>query len=164
MPQHHQQAVLNLAYIERKQIKDIFLPWQDVTHVRRTDSMEEVVPVVFSSGHTRLPVVDNGEIVGILHTKEFLALRETGAKDWSSTIRPVIKVQANDPVLPTLRSMQAKRNHMVAVFSSSGVRLGIVTLEDILEEIWGEMYDEDEDSAIRKIFSDRVKSRGPRKA
>ena len=159
LPQHHQQAILNLARIERKQIKDILLPWKEVAFVRRADSMDEVVPMVFASGHTRLPVIDNGGVAGLLHTKEFLALRETGVKDWQSIIRPVIRVKASDSLLSTLRLMQAQRSHIAAVFSPVGERLGIVSLEDITEEIWGDIYDEDEDSSIRKIFADRVKSR-----
>ncbi len=55
--------------------------------------------------------------------------------------------------------MQTKRSHMAVVYSPQGERLGIVTLEDISEEIWGDIYDEDEDSAVRKIFADRVKSK-----
>jgi putative hemolysin len=162
LPQHHQQAVLNLARLEQRRNKDILLPWKDIVFVRDSDSMDDVVPVVFASGHTRLPVTNNGDVVGILHTKEFLAFRESGAKDWRSILRPILKVQANDPVLGTLRLMQARHSHMATVFTGTGERLGIVTLEDITEEIWGDIYDEDEESATRKVFVDRVKSKALR--
>jgi putative hemolysin len=157
LPQHHQQAVLNLAHIERRKIKDILVPWKDVNFVRFSDTMDDVVPVIFASGHTRLPVTDNGSVLGILHTKEFLALRETGGKDWKSIIRPALRVLPTDSVLATLRLMQGKRNHMAMVKSATGERLGMVTLEDISEEIWGDIFDEDDDSNIRKVFADRAK-------
>jgi putative hemolysin len=157
LPQHHQEAVLNLAHIERRRIKDIFVPWKDVNFIRSTDTMEDVVPVIFASGHTRLPVTDNGSVAGILHTKEFLAFRETGSNDWMSIIRPSLTIQLTDSVLAILRLMQSKRNHMAIVVSPTGERLGIVTLEDISEEIWGDIFDEDDDSRIRKIFANRVK-------
>lgn len=156
---HHQQAILNLAHLERRQVKDILVPWESVIHVRSTDSMDEIVPVVFASGHTRLPVTDNGNVIGILHTKEFLAYRENGGKDWKSIIRPIIRVQALDTALTTLRLMQTKRSHMAVAFTMAGQRLGIVTLEDILEEFLGDVYDEDDQSFLRKVFADRVKGK-----
>ncbi len=159
LPQHHQQAVLNLAHIERRKIKDIFVQWKEVNFVRSTDSVEDVVPVIFASGHTRLPVTNDGNVEGILHTKEFLAFRETGNRDWKSIIRPTIKVLPTDSVLSTLRLMQSKRNHMAIVVATTGERLGMVTMEDISEEIWGDIFDEDDDSIIRKVFADRVKTK-----
>lgn len=154
---HHQQAILNLAHLERRAVRDILVPWDTVTFVRSTDTMDEIVPVIFASGHTRLPVIDDGSVLGILHTKEFLAYRENGGKEWQSIIRPIIRVQASDTALSLLRVMQQKRSHMAAIFSPSGERLGIVTLEDILEEFLGDVFDEDDQSFIRKVFADRVK-------
>ncbi len=157
LSQHHQQAVLNLAHIERKKVRDILLPWREVVSVRCTDTMEDVVPVILTSGHTRLPVVRDSLVEGMLHTKEFLTYREAGNRDWQAIIRPSLHVSPQDSILSTLRMMQAKRNHMAIVSAASGEPLGIVTLEDISEEIWGEIYDEDDDSRIRRIFADRVK-------
>lgn len=159
LPHHHQQAVLNLAHIERRKLNDILVPWKDVVCARLSEPMEEVVPTVFASGHTRLPIIENDKVVGVLHTKEFLALRESGIKEWSAILRPILRVRVSDSLLGTLRLMQSKRSHMAVVSSSSGASLGIVTFEDISEEIWGELFDEDEDSRIRRIFADRVKSR-----
>jgi putative hemolysin len=157
LSQHHQQAVLNLAHIERKRIRDILLPWKEVNVVRSSDTMDDVVPMIFASGHTRLPVVRDSVVEGILHTKELLAYRDAGNKDWQTIIRPSLGVSPQDSVLSTLRMMQAKRNHMAIVTDVRGEPLGIVTMEDISEEIWGDIYDEDDDSRIRRIFADRVK-------
>lgn len=159
LPQHHQQAILNLAHIERRRVKDVFLPWKDVSSIRISDTMDEVMPLVFASGHTRLPVTDGGTVVGILHTKEFLALRETGATDWKPIIRSILVTQPHDSVLSTLRLMQRTRNHMAVVIGPNLQTLGIITLEDISEEIWGDIWDEDDDSRFRRLFADRVKSR-----
>ncbi|MBY0472627.1 CBS domain-containing protein [bacterium] len=160
LPAHHQQAILNLAHIERRRIKDILVPWENVNHVKTSDSMEAVVPVIFASGHTRLPVADeNGVVIGVLHTKECLALRETGNKEWRSIIRPILVVQPQDAVLSVFRLMQKNRSHMAVITTGKEPPLGIVTLEDISEEIWGELYDEDEDSRVRKVFADRVKAK-----
>ncbi len=158
---HHQEAIINLAHLENRRIKDIFVPWKEVTFLHMTDAMEGIVPVVFASGHTRLPVIENGRIKGILHTKEFLAYRESGGTDWRSIIRPTIQIQLADTALSTLRLLQAKRSHMAAVLGKGDEPLGIVTLEDILEEFLGEVFDEDDGSFIRKVFAARVKGRIP---
>lgn len=157
----HQQAVLNFAHIEGRKCRDFLVPWSTVTYVRSEEQLEDIVSVVFASGHTRLPVTSskNGDVIGILHTKEFLAYRENKGTDWLSIIRPVLKVKSTDTALSILRKMQTKRSHMAIVFSNEDEYIGIVTMEDILEEFLGEIYDEDENSRIRKIFADRVKSK-----
>lgn len=160
LPQHHQQAILNLAHLETRRAKDILLPWKSVDYIKISDSMESVVPVIFASGHTRLPVVDEGgAVVGILHTKECLALRETGNRDWKAIVRPILVIQPQDSTLSTLRQMQKNKSHMAIVMAGKESLLGIVTFEDISEEIWGDLYDEDEDSRIRQVFADRVKAK-----
>lgn len=155
----HQRFMLNMANIEKKLVKDILLPWDQVRFVRDTDTVDSVVEVVFASGHTRLPVKNDGLVKGVLHTKEFMALRESGEKNWQSIIRPVLAVRPTDSAFGVLRLMQEKRSHLCVVFSSTGDRIGIVTLEDIVEEVIGEIFDEDDDGRVRKIFVTRTKDR-----
>ncbi len=155
----HQRLLLNLADIEKQKIKDILLPWNQVVSVKNSDDIETVYSVVLNSGHTRIPVTDNGYVIGILHTKEFIAFRESGERNWQAIIRPSLNVQPEDSVLRVLKSMQEKRYHMAIVFSASRERLGIVTMEDILEEVVGEIFDEDDDGRVRKIFANKVRSR-----
>jgi putative hemolysin len=159
LAEHHQRAVLNLAYIETRKLQDLIVPWKDVTKISANDSPEDVALVAFASGHTRLPVVENESVLGVLHTKEFLALREAGHREWRLIIRPILKVQTSDPILALLRLMQAKRSHMAVVYRAGNVPIGIVTFEDISEEIWGELYDEDEDSRVRRLFAEKAKSK-----
>lgn len=155
----HQTLMLNMAGIEKKKINDILLPWSQVNFVKSTDSIEQITQVVLSSGHTRLPVTENGHVVGILHTKEFVALKESGERNWQSIVRPALKVRPTDSALGVLGVMQERRNHMTVVFSSAGERLGIVTMEDILEEVVGDIFDEDDDGRVRKVYAAKVRSR-----
>lgn len=160
LPPHHQQAVMNLAHLETRRVRDILLPWSSVEKIRTSEPMEGIVPLIFACGHTRLPVVDEkGSVIGILHTKECLAFREAGGQDWKSIIRPILVVQPQDSTLSILRLMQKGKSHMAVVMAGKDHPLGIVTFEDISEEIWGDLYDEDEDSRIRKVFADRVKGK-----
>lgn len=155
----HQRFMLNMAEIEKKKINDIMLPWSQVTSIQINNTTEEVTQTILSSGHTRLPVGEGENILGVLHSKEFLALKETGERSWQTAIRPIIFVQPTDSAFGVMRILQEKRNHMTIVKSLTGELLGIVTLEDILEEIVGDIFDEDDDGRVRKIYTSRVKSK-----
>lgn len=161
LAQHHQEAVLNLARIERKPVKEILVPWRDVIFVTASATMEEVAARVLASGHTRLPVVDTyGYVLGVLNGKEFLAFRETGSRDWLSIIRKIVTIKETDSALSVLRLMQRRHSHMALVISQTSTRIGIITMEDITEEVWGEFFDEDDDGRIRKVFAEKAKSSG----
>lgn len=155
----HQSFVLNMVQIENRKIRDIMVPWVQVNFVNKSDTIDTVIQAVLKSGHTRLPVVDNGHVSGVLHTKEFVAFKESGETNWQAIVRPVLKVLPSDSAFGVLRLMQDKRNHMTIVFSALGERIGIVTMEDILEEVVGDIYDEDDDGKVRKIFANKAKSR-----
>lgn len=148
----HRQYVMNLVNLERKSVRDIYLPWQHVVYVQPTQNVEEIESVILSSGHTRVPVVKGDEVIGVLNTKEFMALRGSGRDEWSPLVRPAIKLQARTPLLASLRLLQERRMHMALVYAEEKL-LGIVTLEDILEEIVGELYDEDDDGTLRRILT-----------
>jgi putative hemolysin len=152
LSQQTKQYVLNLVSIEAKAVKDVMLPWNQVQSAEVRQSVEEVEALVISSGHTRLPVMEGGRAIGIMNTKEFLALRKAGADTWKSVIRPLVQVQESDSILRALRTMQDRRSHLSTVFFQEQLR-GIVTMEDILEEVIGDVFDEDDDGALRRILS-----------
>lgn len=155
----HQKFMLNLSQIEKKRIKEILLPWAQVVSVASTSPMEEVKQTILASGHTRLPVTSDDKVLGILHAKEFLAFRETGESNWQPLVRPVILVQTMNSALGIMRTLQESKNHMAVVVSPIGEKLGIVTLEDIFEEIVGDIYDEDDDEKVRRIYVAKTKAR-----
>ncbi len=148
------QYVLNLVALEKKRVGNVYLPWAQVDYVLKDNALEDVETVVVRSGHTRLPVVDDGQVTGVINTKELLTLIKAGEKDWTTIIRPISKVFEQSSLLMTLRQMQEKRSHLSAVFHGEKLK-GIVTMEDILEEIIGEVYDEDDDDALMRILARR---------
>ena len=155
----HRQYVMNLVNLERKSARDIYLPWQHVVYVQPTQHVEEIEAVILSSGHTRVPVVKANEVIGVLNTKEFMALRGSRCDEWLPLVRPAIKLQASTPLLASLRLLQERRMHMAVVYAEQKL-LGIVTLEDILEEIVGELYDEDDDGKLRRILGSTPRTIG----
>lgn len=146
------QYVLNLVSLEKKKVHDVFLPWENVDFVDHEAGITDVETVILRSGHTRLPVMYNGAVFGIINTKEVLTLLKAGEEDWHKIIRPISKVDENFNLLKALLQMQEKRSHLSAVYSGSEL-LGIVTMEDIIEEVIGEVYDEDDDGNLRRIMN-----------
>jgi len=153
------QYVLNLVGVEKKRVREVMLPWNQVDHVYFSQSIQEVETVALRSGHTRLPVIAEGQVFGIINTKELLALVKAGADKWVQIVRPVSRVQEFDSLFKALRQMQEKRSHLSTVFAGTSL-VGIVTMEDILEEVIGEIYDEDDDGALRRILSSAGRMRG----
>lgn len=159
LSQPTQQYILNLATIENKKVADLMVPWKQVSLVSTTETRSSVVATVITSGHTRLPVVDNGQVVGLLHTKEFMAMLATTDENWQAITRTPLVVPSNSLALATLRLMQAKRTNLVVVQGDKGEALGIITLVDIIEEIVGDIYDEDDDGRIRKLLATNARWR-----
>jgi putative hemolysin len=159
LSKEHRQSVLNFVDLERKRVQDIYLAWDRVIAVNIEQSAADVQAAVVMSGHTRLPVLRGSAVAGVLNTKEFIALHSAGGENWTSLVRPVVELQATTPLLTGLKLLQDRRHHMGIVYAGQ-TRLGIVTLEDILEEVVGDIYDEDDEGTLTRILSSSPKARG----
>jgi putative hemolysin len=154
----HRQIMLNMASIEKKLVREFYVSWDKVVHVDMNESLESVVYKIFHSSHTRLPVTQSGIVAGVINAKEVLAARESGISDWLNVLRPAIRVSSSDTALNALKLLQEKRSHLAIVDDLAG----IVTLEDISEEIFGEIYDENEDGRVKKLIALSAKTRTPK--
>lgn len=129
---------------------DILTPRVDVEAVEVNDSAEEVSRLFEKTGFSRLPVysdtIDN--VIGILHEKDFNA-RQPGASLAELVCEPVV-VMPNTKLSALLKRLQREKNHMAVVVDEYGGMAGIVTLEDILEELVGDIWDE-HDEVIEEI-------------
>ena len=106
--------------------------------------MEEVAAAFAESGYSRLPVYRGSidEIVGVLHEKDFYAARYRGRTDLKGAVGPVHYTTPNAPIDRLLRTLQKEKVHMAVVVDEYGGTEGLVTLEDIVEELVGEIWDE----------------------
>lgn len=143
--------VLNIFKIEKTTIKEILVRWSEVTYVEDNQTVDQVENTIISSGHTRLPVMNNQEVIGIINAKEFLAFQKTGQINWLSLIRTPVKIPDHTPILSALDILQKKRAHMAIVYSGI-TKTGIVTMEAIFEEIIGDIYDEEDDGTLKSIL------------
>ncbi|MBS0629912.1 MAG: HlyC/CorC family transporter [Verrucomicrobia bacterium] len=147
----NKQYVINLLRVEKTTIKEIMLLWKEVVYVDSSHTIQQVESIIISSGHTRLPVVQNNDVIGMINAKEFMAFKIKNQNDWISILRPALKLSSTTSILSALQIMQERRAHMAIVYNGL-IKSGIVTMESIFEEIIGDIYDEDDDGTLKKIL------------
>ncbi len=130
--------------MDKRKVKDILVPWASVTKMAASAHYTEVLDLIRTTRYTRFPVINQEEsLVGILHAKDFNSEAEISRLNWNELIRPALFINAEEPILNALKAMQSKKSHIAAV-RNKGEVLGIVTLEDIFEEVVGDIYDDDD--------------------
>ena len=126
-------------------VREIMVPRPDMVSVSAQAPLDEVVKVILEAGHSRVPVYgsERDEIDGIIYAKDVLALLHTGEpRPWTELIRTPHVVPELKSVGDLLRELQAQQVHLAVVVDEYGATVGLVTIEDILEELVGEIVDE----------------------
>ena len=150
------------------QVRDIMVPRAQMVYVRREDPSTTIMPVVVESGHSRFPVMDGDrdDIVGILLAKDLLRLciaDEHERFDIREYMRPAVFVPESKRLNVLLKDFRRNRNHMAIVVDEYGGVSGLVTIEDVIEQIVGEIDDEfdvEDDQNIRKEVDRQYTVRG----
>ena len=134
------------------EIGDIFTPRIDITAIRSDISKEDLAKVFTESGYSRIPIYDDDldNIHGIVYYKDFFSDAQSTEIPISEIVKPVMYVTKTQKINDVLKDLQEKQMHMAVVTDEYGSTAGIVTLEDILEEIVGEIWDE-HDEIIEEI-------------
>ncbi len=132
--------------------EDILTPRIDITAVSTEATKEEIAEIFAESGYSRLPIYDDSvdNIIGILYQKDFHNQVTYKGASIESIIRPVLFTTPTKKIGDLLQELQQKKSHIAVVLDEYGGTVGIVTLEDILEELVGEIWDE-HDEVIREI-------------
>lgn len=134
------------------EVSDIFTPRIDITAISKDATKEEVSDLFSESGYSRLPVYDGDidNIIGIVYYKDFYSTAFADDVTITDIIKPVIYVAKTQRINDLLKELQNKQLHLAVVLDEFGSTAGIVTLEDILEEIVGEIWDE-HDEKVEEI-------------
>jgi putative hemolysin len=135
----------NVFRISRIRVRDVMIPREKVFAIERRIKPDALLDALRESAYTRIPVYDGelDRIVGILHTKDlFHVYAEKSAVILIDAIRPAIDIRPDLPLMDALRSFRRGRKHLSIVRDPGGPVLGVCTLEDILEQIVGEIEDE----------------------
>ena len=128
-------------------VRDVFTPWDQVTVIRRDMAPRTIVSLIEDTNHSRLPVVDrDGSVVGMLQIRKYLKsyIQRQGHVSLSRVMDKPTFVTVGIPIDELLDTLSSQRVHAAIVRDADGKPLGIVTVEDILEELVGEIYDEDD--------------------
>lgn len=129
------------------QVRDVMVPRAQMTCVPRDAAPEEILPIIVESGHSRFPVIgdDKDEIEGLLLAKDLLRYYQSNGKekfDIRELLRPATFIPESKRLNVLLRDFRASRNHIAMVADEYGGVAGLVTIEDVLEQIVGEIDDE----------------------
>jgi len=138
------EGVLQVAEI---QVRDIMIPRSHMVVLEGDTPYEEMLPVVNESGHSRFPVIgeNRDEIEGVLLAKDLLRYVDEGSRkefDIKDVLRKAVFVPESKRLNVLLKEFRASRNHMAMVVDEYGGVAGLVTIEDVLEQIVGEIDDE----------------------
>ena len=152
-----ERIVLGALKFSETKVSDVLTPETVVTFVKLDDLLDEaMLEVLKSTGRSRFPVVDDeGEVVGILYAKDFIGFPFDGAFSVADKMRPgVIVVQGSDRLDIVLNKFLDSKKHLFTVDDDFGVLLGIVTIEDVIEEILKrEIVDENDEHADMRQFA-----------
>ena len=138
--------------VSTDQVRDVMIPRPQVVFIEKEEKPQDFLPRVIRSGHSRFPILnpETDKIEGILLAKEllpFISAKDLNEFQLSRLIRPAVFVPESKKLNNLLDELKAGKNHMAVVLDEYGDITGIVTIEDVLEEIVGEIEDEhDKDS------------------
>ena len=144
LDQHESKLIRSAIEFNDMEVDEILTPRVDIVAVEDTDTMEDVAQAFAESGYSRLPVYheDVDDIIGVIHEKDFHAARYRGIEDLKSITGPVLYTTGNTKISELLRILQREKGHLAIVVDEYGGTEGLVTLEDIVEELVGEIWDE----------------------
>ncbi len=147
------QRVLEVSELK---VRDIMIPRSQIVVVDRSSAPEEFLPILVETAHSRFPVIDGDrdKVIGILLAKDVLRYCDEatrGSFNMRDMLRPAVFIPESKRLNVLLREFRASRNHMAIVVDEYGGVAGLVTIEDVLEQIVGEIEDEhdiDEEAAM----------------
>lgn len=146
------EFIKNVFKLDRMTAEDVMTPRKSVVFINSDASEKEIMDIINAEGYSRVPVIgeDEDNIIGILHIRDYLIKKnEPGFKLHDILVQPIFIPETVHLDL-LFKDMQKEHNHLVVVVNEFGETAGIVTLEDIIEEIVGEIWDES-DEAVDQI-------------
>ena len=154
---HERLMLLNILKINDIRSSDIMIPRADIGAVEVNDSFEKVLEVFIKEAHSRVPVYDKNldNIIGMVHIKDlvnFQNLKRSETNFLRDLKRDILEIPPSMPVLDLLLKMQMTRLHMGIVIDEYGCTDGLITIEDVIEEITGEIEDEHDEKNLPMLI------------
>ncbi|MBR4224679.1 MAG: HlyC/CorC family transporter [Oscillospiraceae bacterium] len=160
LEERERDIVKSALEIDDMQVSEVLIPRVRIIAVEEHDSREHIRQVFIEERYSRLPVYDKtiDNITGFIHEKDFFRTEDSGDTDGTveSIIKDILYVTEFETVSAVLSKMQKSKIHMAVVKDQYGGTFGLVTMEDLIEEILGEIYDEadEEDQSLRSVATE----------
>ena len=140
---NEKNLIKNILQLESKSVEDVMVPRGEIISVDYSQSYNQIFDVIKTESHSRLPVYENNldNIIGFFHVKDFIKISKQDF-DLNLILRDVLYVAPKSPILELLKRMRLSRIHIALVVDGVGGVDGLVTIEDLVEEIVGEIEDE----------------------
>jgi len=158
---HERLMLLNILKIDGIRSSDIMIPRADIGAVELNDSFEKVLEVFIKEAHSRVPIYEKNldNIIGMIHIKDLVNYqnqKKTDTNFLQNLKREILEIPPSMPVLDLLLKMQLTRLHMGIVIDEYGCTDGLVTIEDVIEEITGEIEDEHDEKNLPMLIKSSV--------
>lgn len=153
--QEEQKILKGIVSFGNTDTKQVMRPRMDIFALNENQSFAEIIPEVIENGYSRIPVYKENidKVIGILYVKDLLPYLDQTEFDWTSLLRDPYFVPENKKLDDLLNDFKEKKNHLAIVVDEYGGTSGLISLEDIIEEIVGDISDEfdDEDLVYSKL-------------
>lgn len=144
----------NVFEFSDRVVSEVMVPRQDMVTIFTEDSLEEAIAIVKKYGHTRYPLCEENKdnVIGLVHMRDLLSLTDNPEISSIDQIkRNILVVPEGMPISHLVQKMRLQRTHLAVVVDEFGGTAGMVTMEDLLEELVGEIYDEFEEAESSDI-------------
>ena len=144
LDEHESDLIRNAIEFNDMEVSEIITPRVDLSALEENSTMEEAAAMFAGTGYSRIPLYKDtvDDIIGVIHEKDFYAARYRGETMLSNLKSPVVYTTGSTRLSDLLRTLQRSKVHMAVVVDEYGGTVGIVTMEDIIEELVGEIWDE----------------------
>ena len=154
---NEKSLIKNILSLDDKSVEDIMVPRAEIVSIEIKQNMKEILSLIENESHSRMPVFENNldNVLGFLHVKDLIKNNNENHFELKKVIRDILYVAPKSPILDLLKRMRSSRIHIGLVVDEFGGVDGLITIEDLVEEIVGEIEDEhdadDSEEAFQKI-------------
>ncbi len=140
---NEKSLIKNILQLENKSVEDVMVPRGEIISIDNKQNYNQIFDIIKEESHSRLPVFENNldNTIGFFHVKDFIKINENEF-DLNLILRDVLYTAPKSPILELLKRMRLSRIHIALVVDGVGGVDGLVTIEDLVEEIVGEIEDE----------------------
>ena len=151
---NEKSLIKNILSLDDKSVEDIMVPRAEIVSIEIKQNMNEILSLIENESHSRMPVFENNldNVLGFLHVKDLIKNNNENIFELKKIIRDILYVAPKSPILDLLKRMRSSRIHIGLVVDEFGGVDGLITIEDLVEEIVGEIEDEHDADDTEEIF------------